>query len=172
MILLAVDPGVHLGWCIGDTESARTLEREGGARTVARALTHGVEHFSLPRGSSPGVRWIRFAAWLDSRYPDRSGSGLVVYEAAQYAARFSSTAAADMVAGFTTRLEERAARWGWEIHPVAVSSLKKWATGSGRGDKRAIQAALASRFGLHLADDNEADAVGCADWTKVPDSAA
>jgi hypothetical protein len=156
--VLAIDPGTHTGWCLGDTERAKDLERAGGARDAAKALQSGVEVFALNRGTSPGLRWIRYGAWLD-RLPFAAGRGLVVYEAAQYAARFSSSAAADLVSGFTTRLEERAARHDWEIVPVAISTLKKWATGSGRAGKTAIADALRNRFGMYVADDNQADAV-------------
>lgn len=158
MIILAVDPGTRTGWAHAPTDAVLALERLGGARHAACALRSGVEGFELKRGSSPGVRWIRYGAWLDSlRVWD--SAGLIVYEAAQYAARFSSTFAADLASGFTTRLEERAARAGWEVHPVAISTLKKWTTGSGRAGKTAIRDALYSRFGLLIKDDNQADAV-------------
>ncbi|MCE8595675.1 hypothetical protein [Bacteroides fragilis] len=41
---------------------------------------------------------------------------------------------------------------------INVSSLKKWATGSGRASKREMIEACRSRFNYQPADDNEADA--------------
>lgn len=48
------------------------------------------------------------------------------------------------------------------IHEVAPSTLKKFATGIGKGDKSAIASALTHRYGVRFDTSDEADAYGLA----------
>lgn len=49
-----------------------------------------------------------------------------------------------------------------EIHEVVPTSLKKWSTGKGKGDKTPVIAALTKRYGVVFESDNEYDAYALA----------
>jgi len=123
MRILAIDPGSALGW----------------ATNATGRLEWGTENFKLKNGESSGNRWRRFGEWLSSvssvAPPPKCRIGkevvylekidLIVYEKSH----FPSTAryAAEIAAGFTTRLEEHCERHGIALQPVAVQTLKAFA---------------------------------------------
>lgn len=140
--LLAIDPGTHLGWAVsydGRVES-------------------GVEDFSLARGESPGMRFIRFNAWL----AEMCGSAkpeIILYEQPH----LRGGAATDVLVGITTRIDEACALRGIEHASVHSSTLKKSATGHGNADKGTMLAAAnvrwAETLGRAIHSDDEADAL-------------
>jgi hypothetical protein len=113
--ILAIDPGSNLGWA---TDASGRLE-------------WGTEDFRVKHGENSGARWQRFGAWLAFATKRRGdppawqGVDAIVYEKSH----FPSTAryAADIAAGFTTRLEEHCERHGIALHPVPVQTLKAFA---------------------------------------------
>lgn len=119
--ILAIDPGSALGWA---TNSTGRLE-------------WGTEDFHVKNGESSGNRWRRFGEWLnsvsmvefrDGTYGDGPGFkkvDLIVYERSVFMPR--ARAAAEIAAGFTTRLEEHCERHGIALQPVAVQTLKSFA---------------------------------------------
>ncbi len=114
MKILAIDPGSKLGWA---TDATGRLE-------------WGTEDFRIRNGESSGNRWRRFGEWLydctlESHSTMKRAADLIVYERAHFMPR--ARAAAEIAAGFTTRLEEHCERHGIALQPVAVQTLKAFA---------------------------------------------
>lgn len=121
MRILAIDPGSSLGWA---TDATGRLE-------------FGTEDFHIKNGESSGNRWRRFGEWLvaasGTRAENVTGENrwaydpidLIVYEKAMFHPK--SRLAAEIAAGFTTRLEEHCERHGIALQPVAVQTLKAFA---------------------------------------------
>lgn len=140
MKILALDLGTRTGWALMD-----------GTR-----LEHGVQTFDVRRGESPGMRYIRFNAWLDAV----GRVDLIVYEQPHQ----RGGAATEIALGFATRVHEFCA-----LHPASEhtsihsATLKKWATGKGNAKKPDMLAAVRAkgwaRPGADVDDDNEADAL-------------
>jgi hypothetical protein len=151
MNILALDLGTKTGWAL----------RENGR------IESGVQTFDVKRGESPGMRYVRFNRWLSESLPggDLAGVRLVCYE--QTHNRGGS--ATEVAAGFATRVQEACAKAGIEHAAVHSATLKKWVTGSGRGNKDDMAAAVMAKGWLTQAktercydgklDDNEVDAV-------------
>lgn len=130
MRILAIDPGSHLGW----------------ATNATGRLEWGTENFTIRNGESSGNRWRRFGEWLNdvslkppimrdfesmkasvSNLP-KPGNGvvdLIVYERAMFMPK--ARAAAEIAAGFTTRIEEHCERHGIALDPVSVQTIKAFA---------------------------------------------
>lgn len=135
------------GWCIFDNERAMVIES-------------GVQDFTKRRGESNGLMFMRFRAWLNEISRFMPKVELIAYEAAH----MRGGAATEICVGLQTRAQETAEELGIESVPVHSGSLKKWATGSGKGSKDDMIRAAAKRLGRMPIDDNEADAVLIAAW--------
>lgn len=125
MRILAIDPGSKLGWATNQTGR----------------LEWGTEDFRIKNGESSGNRWRRFGEWLIDATRTKQANevdpptglkrwaydpiDLVIYERAHFMPK--ARAAAEIAAGFTTRLEEHCERHGIALHPVAVQTLKAFA---------------------------------------------
>lgn len=122
MRVLAIDPGSSLGW----------------ATNATGRLEWGTEDFHVKRGESSGNRWRRFGEWLndvtlnpgaehEGEHPDYwpVSLDLIVYEISHFMPK--ARAAAEIAAGFTTRLEEHCERHGIALQPVPVQTLKAFA---------------------------------------------
>jgi len=120
--ILAIDPGSMLGW----------------ATNATGRLEWGTEDFRIKRGESSGNRWRRFGEWLrhvsvpyvshPSMVPKAytpDPVDLIIYEVAHFMPK--ARAAAEIAAGFTTRLEEHCERHGIALQPVPVQTLKAFA---------------------------------------------
>ena len=118
MTIFALDLGTSTGWALTDGVTVES----------------GVQTFDVKRGESPGMRYVRFNAWLSDTaiIPD-----LIVYEQTHQ----RGGAATEVAAGLATRVQEYCAREKCEHTAVHTATLKKWATGSGRGGKTAMIAA-------------------------------
>lgn len=144
MNVLALDLATKTGWAIKTDEG----------------IESGMQDFSPKRGESSGMRYLMFRRWLQ-------GMGkvdLIMYE--QNFRRGGH--ASEVAAGFSTRVQEHCAEHVIEYGQVNAMTLKKWATGSGKADKRLMKVrALELRWperrlavGMPLIlDDNEADAI-------------
>lgn len=142
--ILALDLGTRSGW----------------AASLHGRIESGVQDFSLRRGESPGVRFLRFNAWLSQWAADGWRPDLLAYEAPHH----RGGAATEIANGFSTRVQEFCARHGLEHASVHSATLKKWTTGRGNADKAAMMAAVSRRWGEYLGnprdvDDNQADAM-------------
>jgi hypothetical protein len=119
--ILALDLGLSTGWA---------LRHDG-------RIESGVQLFDLKRGESPGMRFVRFNAWLQaigSCLQDAAAEGrlgLVAYEQPHHVGGHATQA----LLGYATRVEEYAARWQLQHCAVHSNTLKKWTTGSGRAGK-------------------------------------
>ena len=144
MNILALDLGTRCGW----------------ARTTSAGVESGVQVFDVKRGESPGMRYLRFRHWLEEMTAHSGGAplvGLVVYEQTHN----RGGAATEVAAGFAARVQEQCAAVAIDHAAVHSATLKKFWTGSGRGDKTAMRTAT-ERRGIAInvcADDNEIDAV-------------
>jgi len=139
MKILALDLGTKTGW----------------AGSVDKRVESGVQDFSLKRGESPGMRFVRFNSWLVEMIeviePD-----IVIYEQPH-----NRGGAATMVLnGMLAYVLEKCAKYEVEHEPVHSSTLKKFATGSGRAGKEDMIKVAQARFPeKKIIDDNEADAL-------------
>src|SRR3989442_9645594 len=106
-------------------------------------MESGVQVFEVRRGESPGMRYLRFNAWLSQWAPDGWRPALLVYEQTHH----RGGAATEIAAGFATRAQEFAARQGLEHVAIHSGTLKKWTTGRGDADKGAMVKAVAARWG-------------------------
>lgn len=138
MKILSLDLGSKTGWACQFTDGRRES---------------GVQDFSLKRGESPGMRYIRFNAWL----VELIGLGrpeLIVYEMPHH----RGGAATEILNGLATRVQEHCARFKIDHHAVHSATLKKWATGSGRASKEDMIKEFEKRTGKKPISDDEADA--------------
>ena len=146
--ILALDLGTRTGWALA----------EGGR------VESGAQVFDVKRGESPGMRFLRLSRWLEeiARVDHEHPHGvleLVVYEAAHH----RGGAATAVGVGMSSHVLAFCARHGIEHQPVHTATIKKFATGNGRGDKAAMIAAVQRRgWAAHVVeplDDNHADAL-------------
>jgi Holliday junction resolvasome RuvABC endonuclease subunit len=141
--ILALDLGTRTGW----------------AALVNDRRESGVQVFDVRRGESPGMRYLRFNAWLVEFVLHRLQ--IVVYEQTHH----RGGAATEVAAGFATRVQEFCARARIDHYPVHSATLKKFATGHGNAKKPdMIRAAAKLKPGL--TDDNEADAIWLLEYAK------
>lgn len=144
MLILAIDPGAHLGWSLQGTNTE--VPEDSGIYEL------GIGGVKEPLG----LKLLRMQTWLEGRLL-RNVIGLIAVE---HAARGSHN---------LDRLEEHgcyrgvielvAARAELDVQVVNPSMLKSWATGSGRAQKSQMMSALKTMTGLEIRDDNEADAI-------------
>ena len=133
--------------------SLDTATKTGWATNI-HGRRSGVIEFALKRGESPGMRFLRCRSWLNEMLKLLSGQiDVIVYEQAHH----RGGAATAVCVGFVTEVQAFAAEHNIELMPVHTATLKKFATGSGRANKKdMVQAAI--RRGWNPQDHNEADA--------------
>ena len=125
-----------------------------------RLVQSGTKEFVRERGESPGMRFLRFRAWLKEMEAVCPHLDLVVYEQAHH----RGGAATEIGVGLVTHLQAWCAEHGIEHTKVHSATLKKSATGSGRASKADVIQAMQARWGVVVSDDNEADALALLDW--------
>lgn len=144
MRILALDQATKTGW----------------ATNASAMITSGVQNFALKRGESPGMRYIRFDAWLgtmrNNLMPD-----LIVFEDG-----FRRGGAATEVAfGLRAHIQAFAAKYEIEVTSIQNTVLKKHATGKGNAGKELmVEAAKIKWPWIPIQDDNEADALWLLDY--------
>jgi Holliday junction resolvasome RuvABC endonuclease subunit len=146
MRILALDLGTHTGWA-----------------TNVNFFSFGVQVFDVKRGESPGMRYIRFNAWLEEMW------GLLEPELVSYEQTLPfhrGSMAAEIAAGFATRVQEFCARHKIEHTAVHSATLKKFATGHGRASKEMMKKAFQERYDVVPTSDDMADA-GCLLWYSI-----
>lgn len=136
-MILAIDPGTKTGWA---------LMKNG------KVYESGTQNFSKKDGESNGMLFIKFRNWLGSILD--LNVKLVVYEQT-----FSkSRAASELLSNLRGRIEEECDARKINYTTVYATSLKKWATGSGKADKGQMMARAVAVLGRKPIDDNESDA--------------
>jgi Holliday junction resolvasome RuvABC endonuclease subunit len=134
MRLIALDMATVTGW----------------ATSVGQSGTFTAD---LKRGESPGMRFLRFRAWLKELIKLTGGVDVIVFEQAHH----RGGAATQLCVGLMTEALAAAAENNAQSMPVHTGSLKKWATGKGSSGKPEM-IARAREMGYLPSDDNEADA--------------
>ena len=139
MNILALDLATKTGWA---------------ALHDCNVKNSGVEIFDLKRGESPGMRFLRFRAWLKTMNSLLMPIHCIYYEQAHH----KGGAATQCAYGFITDVLAFAAQHDIQTSAVHTGTLKKFATGKGNAGKGAMIEA-ARKAGFTPADDNEADAI-------------
>lgn len=142
MKILALDLATTTGWAHTDFDG-------------------GAEKFTPRRGDSPGMKWLRFRAWLLEVLQLVGKVDVIVYEQAHH----RGGAATHSAHGFIATLEAVAAEKGIEVTNYHTASIKKHATGSGNASKDAMVAAAKERWS-NVDDDNHADALWLLDLAQ------
>ena len=146
MRILAIDPGSRCGWAYSSEER----------------IESGVQDFSLRRGESVGMRFIRFTAWLDEMI-NLIKPKLIIFEMAHH----RGGAATNILIGMTTRIEEKCEKMKIEYTSVHSATVKKFATGKGNASKEAMLAKAIEHYpDIGIIDDNHADALFMLGWAK------
>lgn len=147
---LALDLGTTTGWALLD---------EGG-------ISSGSQSFKPGRFDGAGMRYLRFKRWLT----EMKGGGLsaVYFEEVR---RHQGVDAAHCYGGLMAILMAWCEQHEIPYQGIPVGTLKRFATGKGNADKRAMIAA-ARDHGFDPADDNEADAIAIAQYVRATHLAA
>ena len=135
--------------------------KTGWAMNVGCKRSVNVE-FTLKRGESPGMRFLRCRAWLNEMLHLLGKIDVIVYEQAHH----RGGAATACCVGLVTEVLAFAAEHGIETMSAHTATLKKFATGSGRAKKKDMMRA-ARMYGWDPADDNEADAELLLEYAQV-----
>jgi hypothetical protein len=96
------------------------------------------------------------------RFGGLKSDGLIIYEAPHFRGGYAT----DLLVGMTTRIQEFAAMYGIKYTSIHSATLKKFATGKGNADKGQMLEEARRRFGSHISDHNEADALLMIDWAR------
>ena len=142
--ILALDLGTTTGWAM---------------RGDAGLILSGTQSFKPGRYDGGGMRYVRFARWLDEM--GGVGLGQIAFEEVR---RHAGTDAAHVYGGLMATLTSWAEVRGIPYQGVPVGTIKKHATGKGNAPKDAMIAAAVAR-GFSPKDDNEADALALLHWT-------
>ncbi len=145
MIILGLDCATKTGFC---------LVRDG------QVIESGTQDFAKRRGESNGGMFLRFRAWLNGMIGITWNPKLVAYEQAHH----RGGAATEICVNLTGRVQEQCAGYGIEYATVHSATLKKWATGNGRGSKEEMITWAEHQVKRPVVDDNEADAIAVALW--------
>lgn len=145
MNILALDCGTNTGW----------------ASEVDGRIESGVQDFSLKRGESKGIRFLRFNTWLKIML-ELVKPHIVVYEMAH----LRGGHATEILVGMTTRIEEFCESKNIEYSSVHSAMLKKFSTGSGKANKEDMIKAATLKFGRVIDSDDEADALLILEWAR------
>jgi len=132
--VLAIDQASNCGWC---TKNA-----------------YGVWDFNTRKDESSGMKMLRFRAKLTEVCQIES-INLIVYERVAGQHANSIIHAAKMVAMIETFCEENNINY----KAVSAGEVKRFATGKGNCDKKAMIASAKEKHGYTGNDDNEADAI-------------
>jgi len=143
MNILAIDCGTKTGW----------------ASFADGRIESGVQDFSLKRGESKGIRFLRFNTWLKAM-AELTNPQVVVYEMAH----FRGGHATEILVGMTTRIEEFCESIFIEYSSVHSGTLKKFATGKGNASKEDMIKMASQFFAKVVESDDEADALLILKW--------
>ena len=141
--ILALDLGTKTGW----------------AAWSDGHLYGGTEKFELERGTSPGLRLLRFRARLQEILAMTKPT-LLLYERPHHRGGYST----EVLVHFSGVVIEECARLGIEHEAVHTATLKKAATGSGRAEKKDMIAAAERKWGIKPETDDHADALCLLDY--------
>lgn len=144
-VVLALDLGTTTGWAI---------------RLATGQILSGSLSFRPSRFDGGGMRYVRFAGWLDAMVNDTAGLDAVYFEEVR---RHLGVDAAHLYGGFLATLTAWCEHRGIAYQGVPVGTIKRHATAKGNAGKEAVIAAVRER-GFTPKDDNEADAIALLLW--------
>lgn len=145
--ILALDLGSLTGWAM---------------RLDSGAIASGTVDLRPGRYHGGGMRYVRFAQWLDTLpRPD-----VVYFEEVR---RHLGVDAAHIYGGLLAHLTAWAEVNKIPYQGVPVGAIKKHIAGKGNADKVAVIEAI-RRLGFSPADSNEADALALLDWAIAQES--
>lgn len=152
MRILALDLATKTGWALQANDRKES----------------GVQDFSVERGESAGMRFVKFNRWLNAIAMESVATtpagqtircpavDLIVYEMPH----LRGGAAAEVLSGFSTRVHEFCALNNVNHQSVHSQSLKKFITGKGNASKEDVMRVVrAFDNTLSIIDDNHADAL-------------
>lgn len=146
MRVLALDPGNATGWARADDFAP---------------LIVGTETFGVPRGESPGVRLLRFRAWLRKVGQGFGPGDIVLYELPHHRGGYTTEVLVQMVG----EVLAWAAEVGCHHAGCSPSTLKVVSTGNGRSSKAEVLAAMRRRWPeVEVHNEHEADALALVHW--------
>jgi Holliday junction resolvasome RuvABC endonuclease subunit len=154
MRILALDTATKTGWCYGPSY---TLHPKTLRQISAQAPEDsGVFNVRASETDSDGELYATFRFWL-TRMVKKYNPSIVVYEGAHH----RGGPPTEKAMAWITRIKEVCAlNRIVQCYSVHSSTLKKWATGTGRAEKPDMLAAANRRWpGIDFIDDNEVDAV-------------
>ena len=132
----------------------------GWARQANGVIDYGVEKFTRKTGlkrtpdEHEGIIFCKFSKWVNGIIHE-TYADLIVYERPGH---FPSAASAFMACGLRGILYANAARIGVPIVCYAPTSIKKWATGTGRAEKPMMLTAATVHAGETFTSHDAADA--------------
>lgn len=144
-IILALDLGTTAGFAV----------RGGNGVT-----TSGTVSLRPGRYDGGGMRYLRFAKWLDELNGLAGPFDVIWFEEVR---RHRGTDAAHVYGGLMATLTSWAEKKQIPYSGVPVGTIKRHATGKGNANKEAMIEAARAR-GFNPADDNEADAIAILHW--------
>lgn len=136
--ILALDLGTKTGWAY----SRHGLSCSNTKKFTPRKKDH------------PAYRWVAFKTWLSEMLASHDIQA-VYYEKVM---SHSATRAAHCYGAFEALLEVACYSRNCELFPVAVGTIKKFATGKGNAGKSEMME-KARGYGFDVEDDNHADAI-------------
>lgn len=153
---MALDLGVsNLGYAFNVEDKVWA-----GALHLGRGSGRKASDTRAERREHPGLRFVRFADWLDA-IPKEMPLDAVVMEAPFLGGFYASFE----LAGLKAYVREFCCRR--DLPPpreLFATSLKKFTTGYGRASKEDMMKAVKEKWGWEAASDDEADAIALLNW--------
>lgn len=143
--ILSLDLGTTTGWA---------------TRLSGGHIESGSTSFRPSRYDGGGMRYLRFRGWLEGIAANVGGIAAIYFEEVR---RHAGTDAAHVYGGFLATLSTWCEQHDIPYEGVPVGTIKRYATGKGNADKRAVIEAVRAR-GYRPTDDNEADAIAILLW--------
>lgn len=147
--LLTLDLGTTTGWALRDR---------------SQAIVSGSMAFKPQRFEGGGMRYLRFAHWLDEIRTLTSGLDAVYFEEVR---RHRGVDAAHAYGGFLGHLSAWCEHHRIPYQGIPVGTIKKFATGRGNARKGEMVHAVRG-WGHAPVDDNEADALALLRFVSGP----
>jgi Holliday junction resolvasome RuvABC endonuclease subunit len=141
MMILGIDPGTHCGWAL-----------------FFKGHPHGSGVWDLRprRHEGGGMRFLRLRTYLEEILAASRSIDAIAYEEVR---RHMGVDAAHIYGGIVGVIGAFCEEHKIPYRGIPVGTIKKYATGKGNAKKDAMIAAAEARFGITVADDNEADAL-------------
>ncbi len=145
MNILAVDCGCFTGW----------------ATLIQDSIRSGVEKMKHHTNESPGMKYLRFDAWIEEI--DKIGKfDLIVYEkphGLQGNAVESMNGYITGIHRYIAKNKQWVQRNKIEYQAVSPATIKKWATGNGRASKDDMKRWFFVKEGHYPISDDQSDAM-------------